>query len=244
MVTILFACAICSLFVALGVNSPNRQSIDQINAAQAVRVFRTVTLAALLHEPTPWAGITQCFGLACLLKLLSSTSSMLRHSLLSVEALLCVGSSRHMYSAEVAGERVLTPLLLHMQQLVNGTGNALLSQMYAATPAGANAATLNVRCPCTLCQLSSSQSCHEICAMPSSAACLGRLSPTEPAALQAAHNLQDLVSALHLFPIHFVVSCCLQTLNQTYFGIFDAQQASLPAVCTPPDFMLSNCAAR
>ena len=36
MITILFACALCSLFVALGVNSPNRQSIDQINNAQQV----------------------------------------------------------------------------------------------------------------------------------------------------------------------------------------------------------------
>ena len=35
--TLLFACAICSLFVALGVNSPNRQSIDQIIDAQEVR---------------------------------------------------------------------------------------------------------------------------------------------------------------------------------------------------------------
>jgi hypothetical protein len=35
--TILFACAICSLFVALGVNSPSRYSIDQIIDAQNVR---------------------------------------------------------------------------------------------------------------------------------------------------------------------------------------------------------------
>jgi hypothetical protein len=36
-VTILFACALCSLFVALGVNSPSRYSIDQIIDAQQVR---------------------------------------------------------------------------------------------------------------------------------------------------------------------------------------------------------------
>ena len=35
-ITILFACGICSLFVALGVNSPSRYSIDQIIDAQNV----------------------------------------------------------------------------------------------------------------------------------------------------------------------------------------------------------------
>ena len=34
--TLLFACAIASLFTALGVNSPNRQQTDQINNAQQV----------------------------------------------------------------------------------------------------------------------------------------------------------------------------------------------------------------
>ena len=38
-VTILFACALCSLFVALGVNSPSRYSIDQIIDAQQVRTL-------------------------------------------------------------------------------------------------------------------------------------------------------------------------------------------------------------
>ena len=36
--TLLFACAISSLFVALGVNSPSRYSIDQIIDAQNVRL--------------------------------------------------------------------------------------------------------------------------------------------------------------------------------------------------------------
>ena len=47
-ITILFACGICSLFVALGVNSPSRYSIDQINDAQQV----PVTPAARLPVPT------------------------------------------------------------------------------------------------------------------------------------------------------------------------------------------------
>lgn len=46
-ITILFACGICSLFVALGVNSPSRYSIDQINDAQSVRL----SPAALLSAP-------------------------------------------------------------------------------------------------------------------------------------------------------------------------------------------------
>jgi hypothetical protein len=37
-ITLLFACGLCALFVALGVNSPNRQSIDQIISAQEVRM--------------------------------------------------------------------------------------------------------------------------------------------------------------------------------------------------------------
>jgi hypothetical protein len=45
--TLLLACAICSLFVALGVNSPNRQSIDQIIDAQEVRTRLPACLACL-----------------------------------------------------------------------------------------------------------------------------------------------------------------------------------------------------
>ena len=69
MVTILFACAICSLFVALGVNSPNRQSIDQINAAQTVSGPCHSNHAVLLYELTAWAGVTQRIDLACLFKI-------------------------------------------------------------------------------------------------------------------------------------------------------------------------------
>jgi hypothetical protein len=39
-----------------------------------------------------------------------------------------------------------TPPLLHLQQLLNVTGNALLDQMYQATPATASTAALDVRC--------------------------------------------------------------------------------------------------
>jgi sodium-dependent phosphate transporter len=58
-VTILFACAICSLFVALGVNSPNRHSIDQINDAQ--EQLLNVTGNALLdqmYQATPATAST------------------------------------------------------------------------------------------------------------------------------------------------------------------------------------------
>ena len=36
-ITILFACGVCSLLVALGVNSPSRYQSDQINYMQNVR---------------------------------------------------------------------------------------------------------------------------------------------------------------------------------------------------------------
>lgn len=58
--TLLFACAICSLFVALGVNSPNRQSIDQIIDAQ--EQLLNVTGNALLDQmytATPDANTVQ-----------------------------------------------------------------------------------------------------------------------------------------------------------------------------------------
>ena len=45
-ITILFACGICALLVALGVNSPNRQSIDQIIDAQEVGLPLTGVFAA------------------------------------------------------------------------------------------------------------------------------------------------------------------------------------------------------
>ena len=43
-VTILFACGICSLFVALGVNSPNRRQVDDVIAAQTVTTVTSLPI--------------------------------------------------------------------------------------------------------------------------------------------------------------------------------------------------------
>jgi hypothetical protein len=65
-VTILFACAICSLFVALGVNSPNRHSIDQINDAQEVRsTYKHRMRSSVRTVCSPAARSHLLPGLAC-----------------------------------------------------------------------------------------------------------------------------------------------------------------------------------